>query len=120
MSDSSRRRRRPIRPGKLFERRNGIPTTPGELFRIFKEERILERTAAGEISSRLVYDEHPSAPKAEEPFCTKSQLLAYYTTAGQKIAEAHQYLRTDGSIGASGMPDPKEVVHSGSLYYLDG
>lgn len=45
-------------------------------------------------------------------------MIAYYE-AGKKVAEAHQYKRTDGSIGASGLPDPKEILHDGIVYYYD-
>ncbi len=68
---------------------------------------------------KVVKDAHPSPPLADEPICTKSQLLAYYDHDGNKVAEAHQYLRTDGTIGASGKPDPKEILHEGVIYYLD-
>jgi hypothetical protein len=30
----------------------------------------------------------------------------------------HQYLRPDGTLGASGLPDPKLVVHEGVVYKL--
>ena len=33
-----------------------------------------------------------------------------------KIATCHRYLRPDGSLGASGLPDPKQVFHDGILY----
>jgi hypothetical protein len=33
----------------------------------------------------------------------------YYTQDGNPIAVVHQYLRPDGTIGASGRPDPKRL-----------
>ncbi len=68
---------------------------------------------------RVEKDAHPSPPLANEPICTQSQLLVYFDKEHKKVAEAHQYLRPDGKIGASGLPDPKAVLHEGILYYLD-
>lgn len=38
---------------------------------------------------------------------------------GQKVAGVHQYLRVDGTLGASGRPDPKELLIGGVLYIID-
>src|SRR5438876_25595 len=116
MPDSPRRRQRPIRPGPLARHRHGRPTTDAHLRKPFNDG-ILDKAASGEFTTKVVNDAHPSPPKADEPICTRSQLIAYYDAAGKKVAEAHQYLRTDGTIGASGIPDPKEVIHKGVLYY---
>jgi hypothetical protein len=35
------------------------------------------------------------------------------------VAEVHYYERPDGSIGASGQRDPKEIVHEGILFFGD-
>ena len=74
--------------------------------------------AEGELTSHVVIDNHPSPPLADEPVCTKSQLVAYLNQFGKKVALVHQYVRIDGTIGASGRPDPKEVFHKGILHYL--
>jgi hypothetical protein len=51
-----------------------------------------------------------------EPFCTLSQRLLYRTVDGDRhVAQAHRYLRPDGSIGASGFVDPKMVLHEGTV-----
>ena len=42
-----------------------------------------------------------------EPPGTLSQVLEYYDADGQMLVLVHQYLRPDGTIGASGKPDPK-------------
>lgn len=67
----------------------------------------------------MLEDNHPSPPLADEPICTKSQILGYFDQNGKEVARAHQYLRTDGAIGAKGKPDPKRVLHDGVIYYLD-
>jgi hypothetical protein len=45
-------------------------------------------------------------------------MISYQLPDGTEIARAHRYLRTDGTIGASGKPDPKRLVHEGTLYRL--
>jgi hypothetical protein len=44
--------------------------------------------------------------------------VAYYETWGnrRRIALVHQYLRPDGTVGASGRPDPKAILDRGTLY----
>jgi hypothetical protein len=37
---------------------------------------------------------------------------------GRTVAWAHRYLRADGSLGASGLPDPKAVWEDGMIYRL--
>ena len=37
----------------------------------------------------------------------------------KNVAGVHQYLRRDGTIGASGRPDPKELFVNGTLYILE-
>ena len=32
------------------------------------------------------------------------------------VAEVHQYVRPDGSLGGSGLPDPKRLYKDGILY----
>lgn len=40
---------------------------------------------------------------------TRSQVLRYLDAEGRWLVEVHQYLRPDGSLGASGQPDPKRL-----------
>jgi len=42
----------------------------------------------------------------------------FYLDAGLEVARVHQYLRTDGTLGASGLPDPKAVLENGILYRI--
>src|SRR5690349_8141094 len=85
---------------------------------LFREAGYLDQVSAGTLSTRIVYDGHPSAPLANEPFCTRSQMISYLDADGNEVARIHQYLRTDGTIGLSGKPDPKRVFYKGTLYIL--
>lgn len=82
--------------------------------------RLWERVQIGEDGwfYTLEEDGHPSAPMSDEPFCTRSQILAYRDDEARQIARVHRYLREDGSIGASGKPDPKQVLGEDGVLYV--
>lgn len=64
----------------------------------------------------VLKERHPARPKSGEPFCTRSQMVSYM--AGDvELARAHRYLRPDGSLGASGKPDPK-LFFDGQCRYV--
>jgi hypothetical protein len=87
-----------------------------EMRRLFGAGGYRGRIMAGEYRPLIVYDKHRNPPLSFEPFCTRSQRVAYYDTRGDKIVEVHRYLRQDGTIGASGQADPKLLLHNGVLY----
>ncbi len=51
-----------------------------------------------------------------EPPGTRSQLIRYLDQKGSWVVEVHQYLRPDGTLGASGRPDPKRLRLGGIIY----
>jgi hypothetical protein len=88
-----------------------------ELRKLFNTE-VLPRLANGDIIA-VVRSEGQPNPRAQQPVGTRSQRVEYWGAkdgALSKIAVAHQYLRPDGTIGASGKPDPKRVLHEGIIY----
>ncbi|MGI8553741.1 MAG: hypothetical protein ACR2PL_23570 [Dehalococcoidia bacterium] len=87
-----------------------------ELRHLFNHGRYWERAKSGELQERALRSGHPSPPRAPEPLCTRSMIIAYIDTRGVKVAIVHQYLRPDGTIGASGRPDPKRLLMNGILY----
>ena len=89
-----------------------------ELRRLFNEGRYWERAIAGEFSQVVLDDRHPSLPAANEPFCTHSQIVSYRDDNNKEVARVHQYLRQDGSLGASRRPDPKKLKEGDVLYWL--
>ena len=74
------------------------------------------RAASGELVKRLMSNRHPSSPKANVPYCTRSQLVQYHDATGMEVATAHQYLLPNGTLGAGGLPDPKRLLIDGILY----
>ena len=61
---------------------------------------------------RVVRNPHPR----QGPPGTKSQYIRYFDANGEFVADVHQYLRPDGSLGASGRPDPKRMVVGDELW----
>jgi hypothetical protein len=122
MSDPPKRSRRVPKPGPQAQLRGGRPVDEATIREIFKQANILEREAKGELTTRISYDApaplRTIVPRGSFPVGTRSRRQQYFDRAGAKIAEAHYYLLPDNRIGASGLPDPKEVVHEGILYYL--
>lgn len=91
-----------------------------ELRRMFNEGRYVEREREGELVAYTQGNRHPSPPLSFEPFCTVSQTVHYYTRSSlKKVAIAHCYLRPDGTLGASGLPDPKAIFDGDTLYIVD-
>ncbi len=74
------------------------------------------RVKSGELLERIVKERHPAAPKANVPYCTKSQMVMYVDREGNEVATVHRYLQTNLTVGASGQPDPKRLLVNGVLY----
>lgn len=91
---------------------------PADIRRLFNDEHYYQKALNGELRTVLMREGHPSPPLANEPFCTRSQVIAYLDMKGYKVAIVHQYLRPDGTIGLSGKPDPKKLFHKGTLYVV--
>src|SRR5689334_1382676 len=94
-----------------------VECTDEELRQRFNDGGYLTRMQQGEFTLLLRREGHPSPPLAEEPFCTKSQIIALIEN-GIRRANVHQYLRPDGAIGLSGLPDPKALLDGDTLYYV--
>ncbi len=87
---------------------------------MFNDGRYWERVEQGELVAFTQANRHPAPPF--EPFCTVSQTVHYYARTSplpEKVAVVHQYLRPDGTLGASGMPDPKAIIEGDTMYILD-
>jgi hypothetical protein len=57
-----------------------------------------------------------SAGPSHQPVGTRSQSIPYLLN-GAKIAICHQYLLPDGTLGASGLPDPKLIEYEGCVLF---
>ena len=85
---------------------------------MFSEGDYIARAARGELQEVVMKSGHPSPPRANEPFCTRSQIIAYLDRGGKKLAIAHRYVRPDGTIGLSGLPDPKTILQGDTLFLI--
>jgi len=72
---------------------------------------------AGKLTAHIMRDTQPPRTKANEPTGTRTQEISY-RDGSEEVARVHQYLRTGGVIGASGLPDPKRICENGILYRL--
>lgn len=83
--------------------------TPDIIREHFNRSQIIDQVRAGQLDTITKRSSHRAPPPPSEPFCTQSQILYYYTKEGTPVAVVHQYLRPDGTIGGSGLPDPKRL-----------
>jgi hypothetical protein len=96
---------------------NSIGVSPHRIRQMFNQGRYLDMVENGRLSEIVVESRHPSAPLAPVPFCTESQFASYQAEDGTEIAYVHQYVQPNGELGASGMPDPKRLLHDGQQYH---
>jgi hypothetical protein len=92
--------------------------SPREMRQLFNGRCFWERVCSGELCAHVESEGHPSPVLSGQPLCTRSQMVAYFDAANQEVARVHQYKRPDGSIGASGKPDPKRLLVDGIIYIL--
>ena len=89
-----------------------------ELRRLFNDLYYAD-IRAGKYLEFIKEQNHPASPLADEPYCTKSQIVSYEDReTGVQVARAHRYKRPDGTIGLSGRPDPKSVRVGDIVYRL--
>jgi len=84
----------------------------------FNRGRYWQRQQAGEFTA-LVGKSNPARPAANQPPGTFSQEVYYLDRrTNVEVARVHQYVLSDGSIGASGRPDPKRLHINGVTYRM--
>ena len=106
MSDHSKRRT------PLVKR---IPES--ELRQLFNHFNYWDRAANGEYH-KVVIGRHTPNSKSEPPG-TESQMISIRDANDFEVARIHAYVRPDGTLGASGKPDPKAVYDEvGDVVYL--
>jgi len=67
------------------------------------------------LREEVIKERHLDPAKSFEPACTRTQMVSYLVE-GCEVARAHRYLRPDGTLGASGKPDPKLVFDGERIY----
>jgi hypothetical protein len=102
----------------MTEPPNHLPVSAEALQEMFNAGGYVEKVERGVLAVEIRRDKHPAPPKANQPYCTCSQILAYLNADGNRIAVVHQYLLPDGKLGGSGRPDPKALLVGDTLYYV--
>jgi hypothetical protein len=92
--------------------------TNRQLQDLFNKGGYWEKAERNELKQTVERSHHPAPPPHFLPPCTHSQIVAYRERLGKVVALVHQYLRPDGTLGASGLPDPKFLFHKGVRYQL--
>lgn len=86
---------------------------------MFNEGRFLERVQSGELRAAVASQRTPSVVDDETiPAGSVSQEVRYYDQNNNEVARVHQYVKPDGTLGGSGMPDPKRLFVDGVKYRL--
>lgn len=97
------------------ERVKRVP--PGTIRATFNNSQYPKMIASGHLISQVIKDNILQNPNLRgEPPGTRSQVIRYLNLAGQWVVVIHQYLRPDGSLGASGKPDPKRLRIAGTIF----
>lgn len=97
-----------------------VKRVPPETIRsIFNNSQCPALIASGHLVPNIISDKVLQNPHLKgEPPGTRSQIIRYVDLAGQWVAVIHQYCRPDGSLGASGKPDPKRLRIAGTVFVL--
>jgi hypothetical protein len=88
-----------------------------DLRRLFNDGQYWQRAQQGEFKLEIKR-RMTSLAQVGEPPGTVSQIVVYRDESGRAVALVHQYVRSDGSLGGSGRPDPKELLVDGTLLYV--
>ncbi len=93
--------------------------SPETLRSLFNDGHYRTRLSEGQLQADIVNESHLVNPEAKSlPKCTVGQFLRYVDNHGQWFAEVYQYLKPDGTLGCSGMPDPKSIRQGGTIFAL--
>lgn len=97
------------------ERVKRVP--PATIRTTFNNSQYPEMITSGHLVAQVIKDNPLQNPHLKgEPTGTRSQIIRYVDNAGQWVVVIHQYLRPDGSLGASGKPDPKRLRIAGTIF----
>jgi hypothetical protein len=86
-----------------------------ELRQKFNDGRFWDGTKSGELTKVILSRHIPQS--SHEPAGTESQIISLRDSNDQEVARAHIYFRPDGTLGASGWPDPK-IIRAGNILYM--
>ena len=85
----------------------------------FNSQQFDEKARLGQISFRQEGNASAAPPHLNFPEGTVSRRVAVIGGNGKKLAICHQYVLPDGSLGASGRNDPKQILVGDELWVVD-
>ena len=85
-----------------------VSVSQSELQKLFNRH-YLPAYERGDLT-RIIVRSGPPDPTANQPRGTKSEIWALHTNDGRYIGKVHVYVKPDGTLSASGKPDPKELI----------
>lgn len=92
----------------------------GEIRRLFNEGPYPQMIAEGRLTTQFLRNAHLNAPDLKgNPPCTHRQTIRYLDSDGNPVVEIFQYLKPDGTLGASGLPDPKRLWMGGTVLIVE-
>jgi hypothetical protein len=83
---------------------------------MFNRLRFFERVASGELTEVVIEHRERTPRWSQDPLYR--QMVRYFD-GDEQVAVVNQWLRFDGTLSASGRPDPKRIVVDGKTYWTD-
>jgi len=83
----------------------------------FNRARYHKRLLAGEFTSKTYPGKKPKAESGQAADA-KTNEIVYFDKDNNEVARIHEFLNSDGTIGASGKHDPKELLSGGVKYRM--
>lgn len=99
-----------------------IRVSSTKIVQIFNDSQHSAAIANGEYRREVVKEEVLKGATCDAkafPRGTRSLYIRYYDADGNWVVGMHMYLLPDGSIGASGLEDPKHVVIDDTIFEYD-
>ena len=94
--------------------------SPMTLRRAFNESQLTAMLGDGTLTPDIRDDRELQQPESiGAPPGTRSQYIRYYDAGGRWLVDVHQYRLPDGSLGASGKPDPKRMLVGEETWVAD-
>jgi hypothetical protein len=90
---------------------------PEEMREMFNDGQYWEKVQNGQWTA-VILESRFSDALTEENVAITSVMVSYRDENEDEMARVHQYQRPDGSLAASGLPDPKRLFKDGVLYRL--
>jgi hypothetical protein len=97
-----------------------LRVSPQQIRQRFNEERYVERAARGQLRQVIRLDKALSLATCQSkgyPYGTRKQIVEYYD-GEVRVALVHCVVLPNGTIGASGLPDPKLLLVDGILWIV--